>query len=143
MGVCGFSSSSAEKRRTDQKVNRINPSGVSDDKLLLSSFFFSSSDFCELTLDSNTADRTLKLSDNNRTVTRGEDQSYPDHPDRFDFRPQLMCSEVLTGRCYWEVEWRGDVSLSVTSRGISRKGGSDDCGVWREPSVLESDCVCE
>ncbi|XP_074533254.1 uncharacterized protein LOC141796178 [Halichoeres trimaculatus] len=61
--------------------------------------------FCELTLDSNTAYRKLRLSENNREVTRvEEDQSYPDHPDRFDVWAQLLCRDGLTGRCYWEVE---------------------------------------
>ncbi|KAM3603232.1 uncharacterized protein V6R79_018924 [Siganus canaliculatus] len=40
---------------------------------------------CELTLDPNTANTKLKLSDNNRKVTSvKEEQPYPDHPDRFD-----------------------------------------------------------
>ncbi|XP_077942522.1 protein NLRC3-like isoform X2 [Gasterosteus aculeatus] len=56
-----------------------------------------------------------------------EDQSYPDHPDRFDFRPQLLCRTGLTGRCYWEVEWRGVVDVSVSYRGIRRTGDSNDC----------------
>nr|XP_033934003.1 NLR family CARD domain-containing protein 3-like [Pseudochaenichthys georgianus] len=78
---------------------------------------------CELTLDTNTAHRKLKLSDNNREVTCvREKQKYPDHPERFVFCPQLMCRAALTGRCYWEVEWRGGVYVSVTSRGIRRKG---------------------
>uniref|UniRef100_A0A3P9DFU3 B30.2/SPRY domain-containing protein n=1 Tax=Maylandia zebra TaxID=106582 RepID=A0A3P9DFU3_9CICH len=34
----------------------------------------------------------------------------------------------LSGRCYWEVEWRGGVFISVSYRSIRRKGGSDDCG---------------
>ncbi|XP_059204138.1 stonustoxin subunit beta-like [Centropristis striata] len=81
-----------------------------------------------LTLDTNTVHRKLKLSENNRKVTRGgEDQSYPDHPERFDSRPQLLCRDGLTGRCYWEVEWSGDVHVAVSYRGISRKGGSEDC----------------
>ncbi|XP_044225372.1 NLR family CARD domain-containing protein 3-like [Thunnus albacares] len=83
---------------------------------------------CELKLDTNTTNRNLKLSDNNRKVTRvEEDQSYPDHPDRFDYWPQLLCRNDLTGRCYWEVEWRGGVNISVTYRGISKKGDSEDC----------------
>ncbi|XP_062278658.1 stonustoxin subunit beta-like [Scomber scombrus] len=87
---------------------------------------------CELELDPNTMNRKLKLSDNNRKVTRVKnDQSYPDHPDRFDVRPQLLCRNVLTGRCYWEVEWRGRVDISVSYRRISRKGYSDDCGFGR------------
>ncbi|XP_062293711.1 stonustoxin subunit alpha-like [Scomber scombrus] len=86
--------------------------------------------FCliTLTLDTNTVNRNLKLSDNNRKVTDvREDQSYPDHPDRFDNLLQLLCSNGLTGRCYWEVEWRGRVNLSVSYRGIHRKGKDDDC----------------
>ncbi|XP_042250845.1 NLR family CARD domain-containing protein 3-like [Thunnus maccoyii] len=83
--------------------------------------------FCQLTLDPNTGNRILKLSDNNRKVTRVKEvQSYPDHPDRFDVC-QLLCRNDLTGRCYWEVEWRGDVDISVSYRGISRKGNSVDC----------------
>uniref|UniRef100_A0AAQ4PNZ0 B30.2/SPRY domain-containing protein n=1 Tax=Gasterosteus aculeatus aculeatus TaxID=481459 RepID=A0AAQ4PNZ0_GASAC len=83
---------------------------------------------CELTIDTNTVNKHLKLSDNNRTVTCvEEDQSHPDHPDRFDYCLQLLCRTGLTGRCYWEVEWRGKVDVSVSYRGIRRKGNSDDC----------------
>ncbi|XP_050925107.1 protein NLRC3-like [Lates calcarifer] len=81
---------------------------------------------CQLTIDTNTVNTELKLSDNNRKVTHvEEDQSYPDHPDRFDQCPQLLCRTGLTGRCYWEVEWRGEVDISVSYRGIRRKGDSD------------------
>ncbi|XP_028428489.1 NLR family CARD domain-containing protein 3-like [Perca flavescens] len=87
---------------------------------------------CELTLDTNTVSKKLKLSDNNRTVTLvEEDQPYPDHPERFDPWPQLLCRDYLTGRCYWEVERRRDVSIAVSYRGISRRGDSDDCSFGR------------
>ncbi|KAM6990638.1 stonustoxin subunit alpha-like [Tautogolabrus adspersus] len=83
---------------------------------------------CELELDTNTANRNLKLSDNNRKVTRVEEhQSYPEHPDRFEYYHQLLCRTGLTGRCYWEVEWRGRVYVSVSYRGIRRRGISDEC----------------
>ncbi|XP_070712517.1 NACHT, LRR and PYD domains-containing protein 3-like [Pempheris klunzingeri] len=84
---------------------------------------------CELTVDTNTVNRFLKLSDNNRKViVVTKKQSYPDHPERFDRWPQLLCRNGLTGRCYCEVEWRGrGVSISVSNRGISRKGNSADC----------------
>ncbi|KAM7012955.1 NLR family CARD domain-containing protein 3-like isoform 3-T3 [Tautogolabrus adspersus] len=83
---------------------------------------------CELELDTNTVHRNLKLSDNNRKVTRvKEDQSYSDHPDRFDYCLQLLCRTGLTGRCYWEVAWRGGVHVSVSYRGIRRRGTSDEC----------------
>ncbi|XP_062422651.1 NLR family CARD domain-containing protein 3-like [Pungitius pungitius] len=84
---------------------------------------------CELTIDTNTVHRNLKLSDNNKKVTfvKMEVQSYPDHPDRFDYWYQLLCRTGLTGRCYWEVEWRERVYVSVSYRGIKRKGDPEDC----------------
>ncbi|KAL4009216.1 hypothetical protein ACER0C_003068 [Sarotherodon galilaeus] len=82
---------------------------------------------CQLTIDTNTVNTNLQLSDNNRKVTHVGVQSYPDHPDRFDVHYQLLCRNGLTGRCYWEVEWRGWVYISVSYRTIRRKGDSDDC----------------
>ncbi|XP_019207673.1 NACHT, LRR and PYD domains-containing protein 3-like [Oreochromis niloticus] len=84
---------------------------------------------CQLTVDTNTVQRYLQLSDNNRKVTHVDEvQSYPDHPDRFDGWTQLLCRNGLTGRCYWEVEWRAGVYISVSYRRIRRKGDSKDCG---------------
>ncbi|XP_074521020.1 NLR family CARD domain-containing protein 3-like isoform X1 [Halichoeres trimaculatus] len=83
---------------------------------------------CGLTLDTNTAHRKIKLSNSNRTLTFvQEEQPYPDHPDRFDEWPQLLCGEALSGRCYWEVEWRGHADISVSYRGIGRRGRGADC----------------
>ncbi|XP_029904222.1 NLR family CARD domain-containing protein 3-like [Myripristis murdjan] len=83
---------------------------------------------CELKLDTNTANRFLVLSEDNRKVTAGrEEQPYPDHPERFDYWEQILCGDGLTGRCYWEVEWKGKVDIAVTYRGISRRGDSYDC----------------
>ncbi len=54
----------------------------------------------------------LRLSENNRVITRTRtDQSYPDHPDRFDVYRQVLCRESVSGRCYWELEWSGLMSL--------------------------------
>ncbi|KAJ8276917.1 hypothetical protein GJAV_G00069350 [Gymnothorax javanicus] len=45
--------------------------------------------YCHLTLDPNTANPKLSLSEGNREVTRVEKmQSYPDHPARFDYWEQ-------------------------------------------------------
>ncbi|XP_035769990.1 NACHT, LRR and PYD domains-containing protein 3-like [Neolamprologus brichardi] len=79
---------------------------------------------CELQIDPNTASRALRLSHNNMTVTASDFQLYPNHPDRFDSWPQLLCENELSGRCYWEVEWRGLVDICVSYRGIKRKGNS-------------------
>ena len=85
------------------------------------------SDSCELTLDPNTAHGYLSLSEDNRKVTLVEKyQSYPDKPQRFDSHYQVLCREGLTGRCYWEVERKGDVDIGVTYRGITRRGGGND-----------------
>ncbi|XP_061573627.1 NLR family CARD domain-containing protein 3-like isoform X3 [Cololabis saira] len=96
---------------------------------------------CQLTIDTNTVHKLIKLSDNNKKMMFvKEDQSYPDHPDRFDIWCQLLCREVLTGRCYWEVQWRGDVSVSVSYRRISRKGKSDDCRFGRNNHSWSLEC---
>uniref|UniRef100_A0A3B3V6C8 NACHT domain-containing protein n=1 Tax=Poecilia latipinna TaxID=48699 RepID=A0A3B3V6C8_9TELE len=82
---------------------------------------------CQLTIDSNTVSRELKVSEDNRKVTWVEElQSYPDHPDRFDL-PQLLCGTGLTGRCYWEVEWRGRVEISVSYREFWRRADRRNC----------------
>ncbi|XP_064190328.1 tripartite motif-containing protein 16-like isoform X14 [Anguilla rostrata] len=84
---------------------------------------------CRLKLDPNTAYNYLRLSEGNREVTYVEEiQSYPAHPERFERRAQVLCREGLSGRCYWEVEWSGEdeVSIAVSYKEISRKGGSDD-----------------
>ncbi|XP_059899740.1 uncharacterized protein LOC132451362 isoform X7 [Gadus macrocephalus] len=94
---------------------------------------------CDLTLDPNTAHRDLSLSEDNREVTWfGVDQSYPDHPDRFDSQSQVLGREALTGRCYWEVEWEGVVEIGVTYRGITRRGrgGDSRLGVNNKSWVL-------
>ncbi|XP_061096516.1 tripartite motif-containing protein 16-like [Conger conger] len=83
---------------------------------------------CQLTLDPNTAYEYLRLSEGNREVTLVEEiQSYPDHPERFDYWWQVLCREGLSGRCYWEAEWSGgddddEVDIAVTYKDISRKG---------------------
>ncbi|XP_030196155.1 NLR family CARD domain-containing protein 3 [Gadus morhua] len=85
---------------------------------------------CELTLDPNTAFRGLSLSEDNRKATLVEEnQSYPDHPERFDSRSHVLCREALTGRCYWEVDWEGHVDIGVTYRGIGRRGEGNDCSL--------------
>ncbi|XP_069028718.1 protein NLRC3-like [Embiotoca jacksoni] len=97
--------------------------------------------FCELELDTNSVNGKLKLFDNNRKVTKvKEDQSYPDHPDRFNWWPQLLCRTGLTGRCYWEVERRGEVDIAVSYRGIRRRGDSNDCWFGRNDQSWSLSC---
>ncbi|XP_073670641.1 NLR family CARD domain-containing protein 3-like [Paramisgurnus dabryanus] len=78
---------------------------------------------CDLTLDPNTANPHLILSEDNKKVTHVEDpQPYPDHPDRFKDVLQVLCKESLTGRCYWEVEWDKWTRIAVTYKEIREKG---------------------
>uniref|UniRef100_A0A3B3HWR7 B30.2/SPRY domain-containing protein n=1 Tax=Oryzias latipes TaxID=8090 RepID=A0A3B3HWR7_ORYLA len=71
--------------------------------------------------------KNLILRDNNKTVRMvKEKQTYPDHPERFSYWKQVLCTQGLTGRYYWEVEWKGEVYIAVTYRGIRRKGERDD-----------------
>ncbi|KAM8743179.1 tripartite motif-containing protein 16-like [Acanthopagrus schlegelii] len=83
---------------------------------------------CEITLDPNTANTRLLLSEGNRKARFVcHEQSYSDHPDRFTVWIQVLSRESLTGRCYWEVEWRGDgVGVAVAYKNISREGDVDE-----------------
>ncbi|XP_051743832.1 tripartite motif-containing protein 16-like protein isoform X2 [Ctenopharyngodon idella] len=77
----------------------------------------------QLTLDLNTVNKHLRLSERNILITdTGTVQPYPDHPDRFDWYYQALCRESVCGRCYWEIEWSGGVHISVSYKSISRKG---------------------
>ncbi|XP_072547033.1 uncharacterized protein [Salminus brasiliensis] len=96
---------------------------------------------CKLTLDSSTTHRKVKAQ-NGKVEGVEEDQPYPDHTDRFEHWPQVLSVESLTGRCYWEVECRGEkeagqsgwkgewrglgAAVAVSYRGIRRKGDGDD-----------------
>ncbi|XP_031719135.1 NACHT, LRR and PYD domains-containing protein 3-like isoform X1 [Anarrhichthys ocellatus] len=92
---------------------------------------------CELTLDTNTLNRNLKLSDNNRKVTAVmEEQPYPDHLERSNYWYQVMCTNGLTGRCYWEVEWSRRVYVSVTYRSSRHSRFGENNQSW---SLLCSD----
>ncbi|XP_014867035.1 PREDICTED: E3 ubiquitin/ISG15 ligase TRIM25-like [Poecilia mexicana] len=84
---------------------------------------------CRLILDPNTAHKMLVLSGQNMRVTRGKKkQSYPNHPERFTDRFQVLSREGLTGRCYWEVEWSGIVSVAVAFKHIIRAGETSGFG---------------
>ncbi|XP_029706080.1 NACHT, LRR and PYD domains-containing protein 12-like [Takifugu rubripes] len=77
---------------------------------------------CQLSVDTNTVHRSIQVSNNRVMTTVAEDQPYPAHPERFEVCPQLLCSNSLTGRCYWEVEWTGFVCISVAYKKIRRHG---------------------
>ncbi|XP_045898652.1 neoverrucotoxin subunit alpha-like, partial [Micropterus dolomieu] len=91
---------------------------------------------CDLTLDPDTANSYLTLSEGNKKATYGAWHSYPDLPQRFDtYVCQVLCREGLTGRFYWEVEWsagyKEGVAVGVTYKGLFRKGNYGQCGLGR------------
>ncbi|XP_073804205.1 uncharacterized protein isoform X1 [Danio rerio] len=98
---------------------------------------------CFLTLDPNTADTQLILSEENREVKSvRKNQPYPDHPDRFDYWPQVLCRESVCGRCYWEIDWSGDhdVCISVSYKSIRRKGGVE---CWFGNNAQSWSLICD
>ncbi|XP_071346342.1 tripartite motif-containing protein 16-like [Trachinotus anak] len=95
----------------------------------------------EITLDPNTANTRLLLSEGNRKATFTiQKQSYSSHPDRFFSCLQVLSRESLTGRCYWEVGWRGGFSVAVAYKNISRTRSWDECGFGYNDKSWVLDC---
>ncbi|KAF5879771.1 tripartite motif-containing protein 16-like, partial [Clarias magur] len=85
-------------------------------------------DYVYLTLDDDTAFPDLHVCEKSRSVKRPAVRLHlSDYPERFDSWPQVLCTESVCGRCYWEVEWSGGVSISVSYEDISRKGRGHEC----------------
>ncbi|XP_039677273.1 tripartite motif-containing protein 16-like isoform X1 [Perca fluviatilis] len=103
------------------KMQNILTEKLSFSKLMNSAQFLQYS--CEITMDPNTAGTKLVLSDENRKITYADQyMSYPDHPDRFEYLPQVLSKEGLTGRCYWEMEISRDAKVAVAYKSIARSG---------------------
>ncbi|XP_062405913.1 stonustoxin subunit beta-like [Sardina pilchardus] len=108
---------------------------------------------CELTLDPNTAHRELSLHEGKKVVLVYETyayekkQTHPEHPERFDHEYQVLCREGLSGRCYWEAEWKGSEKrahmayIAVAYRSIQRKGKGDDVTMGRNTKSWSLFCT--
>ncbi|XP_028448389.1 tripartite motif-containing protein 16-like [Perca flavescens] len=95
----------------------------------------------ELTLDPNTVNTYLLLSEGNRKATlMGKEPFYSCHPDRFATCCQVLSREGLTGHCYWEVRGRGGVYVAVAYKNISRAGKSTDCRFGFNDKSWALDC---
>ncbi|XP_061433988.1 E3 ubiquitin/ISG15 ligase TRIM25-like [Lethenteron reissneri] len=91
------------------------------------------------TVDPNSADNNLQISSDLRTVTRtAVSQGRPDHPHRFDWWRQALCSESFSsGQHYWEVDVggaAGGCAVGVAYGTIARKGCGDDCWLGKNDS---------
>nr|XP_015201666.1 PREDICTED: butyrophilin subfamily 1 member A1-like isoform X5 [Lepisosteus oculatus]XP_015201667.1 PREDICTED: butyrophilin subfamily 1 member A1-like isoform X5 [Lepisosteus oculatus] len=78
----------------------------------------------DLSLDPDTANPRLSLSEDGKRVRRGEKQDLPDNPERFDcWRCVLSREGLSSGRRYWEVEMSDEWRLGVIRESAQRKGG--------------------
>ncbi|KAL6089772.1 hypothetical protein STEG23_015652 [Scotinomys teguina] len=79
----------------------------------------------DITLDPDTANPELVLSEDRRSVQRGDQrQALPDSPERFDPGPCVLGQErISSGRHYWEVEVgdRTSWALGVCRENVNRK----------------------
>ncbi|XP_062395860.1 uncharacterized protein LOC134084435 isoform X2 [Sardina pilchardus] len=76
---------------------------------------------CKITLDPNTVHKKLSWKNQKVSVDK-QDQRYQDHPERFQHCQQFLCTEGLTGKAYWEVDWSGRAVLGVAYKSICRDG---------------------
>lgn len=96
-----------------------------------------------MTLDPNTAQTDLVLSEGNRKARRWTKQPQPDHPERFQFWSQVMSAEGVSGRCYWEVGWSGRVFIGAAYRSMSRKGEGEASRLGRNQASWGVSCSAD
>lgn len=78
-------------------------------------------------------DSKLKLSDDNKKVEYVRE----DHPGGFN-ESHLLCTNGVTGRCYWEVPWFEGVDVSVGYRGENGQTWSLCCSEYGKYSVRDN-----
>uniref|UniRef100_A0AAV2JNU8 B30.2/SPRY domain-containing protein n=1 Tax=Knipowitschia caucasica TaxID=637954 RepID=A0AAV2JNU8_KNICA len=95
-----------------------------------------------VTLDPNTAHSRLSVSVDLNMVRFLMPQQQARHPDRFTHYTQVLTKEVLTGRCYVEIEVisKECFTVAVVNKDISRKGASDECSLGRNANSWAVDC---
>lgn len=104
----------------------------------------SPSDAVDIKLDPDTANKKLTLSNSNQTVTVGmEKHTCPDSPQRFDYWKQVLSTDGLTGRHYWEVNWEGCVYIAVAYKAIKRRGNHKDCCLGQNDMSWSLSCSCK
>ncbi|KAL6103760.1 uncharacterized protein ACO6RY_13639 [Pungitius sinensis] len=79
----------------------------------------------QLTLNPNTSNHGMVLSEKRRKVTTMPFNLFDGSPNRFTSY-QILSSESMTGRCYWEVEWDALVTVAVAYKDMRRSGRSNE-----------------
>ncbi|XP_032440017.1 protein NLRC3-like isoform X1 [Xiphophorus hellerii] len=79
---------------------------------------------CELTFSPDAEHQKLVLSEGNRKVTWMEDDLHP--TENSGHHQQVLCSQSLTKRHYWEVEVSGCLSIGVACKKALRKDQTGD-----------------
>ncbi|XP_048011255.1 E3 ubiquitin/ISG15 ligase TRIM25-like [Megalobrama amblycephala] len=143
-----FQSLSAPPESTDVNDNLKELKKISDRVTFTNIVPRTRNDFLQyshhFTLDPNTVNKELRLSERNRVITNTvTDQPYHYHPDRFDYCEQVLCRESVCGRCYWEIEWSGLVAvfIAVSYKSISRKGRGKECWFGRNDQSWSLICT--
>ncbi|XP_053235581.1 zinc finger protein RFP-like isoform X1 [Podarcis raffonei] len=102
-----------------------------------------------VTLDPDTAHPRLILSEDQKSVRRGDKpQALPDNPERFSHKICVLGREGFTaGRHFWEVTVGsgGWWALGVARKSVERKGGfplSPEGGIWAVGKWESEYCAC-
>uniref|UniRef100_A0A8C6WYY3 Uncharacterized protein n=1 Tax=Neogobius melanostomus TaxID=47308 RepID=A0A8C6WYY3_9GOBI len=94
----------------------------------------------KLTLDPSTAHKDLSLSDGNRKATRELNPALPVPNERFSFWNQVLCTQGLTGRCYWETEVDGRTCVGVAYAHMPRKAEGAESRLGQNESSWGLNC---
>ncbi|KAB5539711.1 hypothetical protein PHYPO_G00092210 [Pangasianodon hypophthalmus] len=92
-----------------EKVEKVSENAVTFDQIIIMPEPETREEFlkysCELSLDPNTANYNLELSNDDTHVTcDNKPHKYPDHPERFTFWQQVLSKQSVSPRSYWEAE---------------------------------------
>uniref|UniRef100_A0AAQ6IIW3 B30.2/SPRY domain-containing protein n=2 Tax=Anabas testudineus TaxID=64144 RepID=A0AAQ6IIW3_ANATE len=93
---------------------------------------------CPIVLNPITANQFVFLSKNNRKAKlMSEEQEYP---EKFVKWWQVLSTDGLTGRCYWEVKLQGKVLIAVAYKDICRTGTRTECGFGNNNKSWALEC---
>uniref|UniRef100_A0A8C2Q2I0 E3 ubiquitin-protein ligase TRIM39-like n=1 Tax=Cyprinus carpio TaxID=7962 RepID=A0A8C2Q2I0_CYPCA len=101
----------------------------------------------DVTLDPDTANPYLILSDDGKQVSRGDfKQDVPENPKRFDNTCVLAKEGFSSGRFYYEVEVKGKTQwgLGVVKESVQRKGDiipKPEDGIWIMILMIQSQFI--